>query len=871
MIDQMIILQTKLMRPKIPNTIVKRPRLYIKLMSGLAKKVSIISAPAGFGKSTLLSEWTHSLDIPVSWLSLDKGDNDLVRFWTYVVATLTEVTPSLGKRAQSILHSVSIQTVDNMVTLLLNDILELQDHFLLVLDDYHMIEDIRIHQSLNYFIQNLPINGHIYIASRTVLPLSLERYREKGEIVELTIEDMRFIRDEIQDFWGELSGEIPSQNLLQLLENRTEGWVAGLQLAAITSHGRGNTINTLENFTGSHRFVVEYLLEEVFLGLSEPLQEFLMQTSILERFNDSLCSQITGQSIDSHFILQLEQANLLIIPLDKERNWYRYHHLFADFLRDRLTNQYGSDIRQLHLKSSEWFEQHSLFHEAIHHALEAEDFERSIMLITKCTPELFRRNQSLTLINWIKRLPESYTKTMDVLIILAWSEVVVGELKIVERRLVELKQTLEHITPTLPSDLIEKYTEEIFLITYWYLTKKGDFEVSLQVLQSLVERDDIDQIVNMDLYTNYGIEFNDCDLFLLRSSWGYGSMVNAIKYHAVCTEFVKKSKVKDYHYTAYYHVCMGEIEYERNNLKNSQDFAQEGMRVSLLTANLGALAPAFALQARIHAARGNYREAIAVLTNAQDELKKLDGEHWLDPIKALLVRYSIFLNQQEEVDQWLAKSNLHSERGITVFQEFEFLSLMKVLHYKQRLDEAFQLSVKISQKADQEKRIPSKIEALIYQSIYFYQKQLLHNSMETLHAALQLGESNGYFRIFIDEGLLLIEVLMKYHEVRLNHHILSLQNGVSLKYLKRLLADVGELSLPTVAKQDNTLTDLLTDREAEVLKYISLGLSNREVADQLVMAIGTVKIHLNRIYGKLGVSNRVQAIQKARQLNLIPD
>lgn len=871
MIDQMTILHTKLMRPQIPNTLVTRPRLYTKLTNGLEKKVTIISAPAGFGKSTLLCEWTQHLDIPVSWLSLDKGDNDPIRFWTYVVATLSAVTPSLGKRAQSILNSITVPSVEMIVTHLLNDIVEQQGHFLLVLDDYQLIEDIRIHQSLIYFIENLPNNGHIYITSRKILPLPLARFRAKGEIEELTIDDIRFDREEIHHYWGELIGISPSHDLLHLLENRTEGWVAGIQLAAITNQGRTDTVNTLENFTGNHRFVVDYLLEEVFMGLPESLQLFLLQTSILDRFNDSLCSLVTGQMIDSNYLLKLEQANLFLTPFDKERHWYRYHHLFADFLRSRLMNQYRDEVRHLHKKSSGWFEQNAFLQEAIHHALEAEDFERAIMLLRKCTPHLLKRKQSSTLIHWIERLPEPFAKTIDVLVIRTWAEILLGELKIVERRIHELQHLLEAQCHTLTADQLEKYTEEILLIKYWYITKKGDFEASLEMMKTLVERDDCNLLANKDVYSNYGMETNDGDLFLLRSSWGYGSITNAIVYHAECTKFVMKNNVQDFHYTAYYNVSMGEIEYEKSYLDTSQLFADEGMRVALLTENLGALAPAFALHARIQAARGDYKGAIEVLTKATETLKKLEGEHWLGSIHALKVRYAMVLNQQEEVEQWRIKSNLDVERGITVFQEFEFLSLMRVLLFTKRNDEAYQLSTKILQKADQERRLPCKIEALVYQAIILHQSQQLHDSMQKIHEALQLGESNGFFRIFVDDGPYLVDVLKKYHEVRVNRYMPFLQNGVSLKYIKRLLAIVGELTLTSEEKDYSTLTDLLTDREAEVLKYISLGLSNKDVADKLDVAIGTVKIHLNRIYGKLGVANRVQAIQKARQLNLLTD
>jgi LuxR family maltose regulon positive regulatory protein len=406
------LLLTKLSVPSARPSLVSRLRLSEKLEEGLGCRLTLVSAPAGFGKSTLLGAWTSELSVgrPVAWLSSDTGDNDPARFWHYFIAAVDRLHPGAGDVALELLGSPQAPGVEAILTTLLNKLADLPTDAVLVLDDYHLIESRAIHEALAFLIDHLPPRMHLVIATRTDPPLPLARLRARGELNEVRAADLRFTPEEAASFLNEVMGlELTAQNVAEL-ESHTEGWIAGLQLAALAMRGNADVPGFIAAFTGSNRHVVDYLAEEVLGRQPEELQTFLLETSILDRMCAALCNAVSGHTDGQTTLGRLEQANLFVIPLDDERQWYRYHHLFADVLRQRLRQEYPGLVPELHKRASGWFEEEGLVPEAVHHALAAQDWEIAIRLIEASGMTVVLAQQGQTLLGWIDEIPEELAR-----------------------------------------------------------------------------------------------------------------------------------------------------------------------------------------------------------------------------------------------------------------------------------------------------------------------------------------------------------------------------------------------------------------------------------------------------------------------------
>src|SRR2546421_3290410 len=408
------ILATKLYIPPLRPNVVIRPRLIERLNEGLHRKLTLIAAPAGFGKTTLISQWVASCDRQVAWLSLDEGDNDPTRFLTYLVAALQTIAPTLGEGVLGALQSPQPPPPEAMLTALLNDLTTIRDHFVLVLDDYHVLDAKAVDQALTYLVEHLPPQMHLVIATREDPDLPLARLRARGQLTEVRAGDLRFTPSEAAAFLNQVMGLTLSAQDIATLERRTEGWIAGLQLAALSLQGHQDAASFIRSFTGSHHFVLDYLVEEVLGQQSERVQRFLLRTSILDRMSGPLCDAVVlDPSISGQATLEdLEHANLFIIPLDDERRWYRYHHLFAELLRLRLHQSTASSpadaqsqVNALHIRASQWYEDQGLSMEAFQHAAAAHDVERAERLMEGKGIPLHFRGAVIAILDWLEVLP----------------------------------------------------------------------------------------------------------------------------------------------------------------------------------------------------------------------------------------------------------------------------------------------------------------------------------------------------------------------------------------------------------------------------------------------------------------------------------
>ena len=384
-LSQPQLLTTKLYLPPVRANLVVRPRLTQRLDEGLTHKLTLISAPAGFGKTTLLSEWIPHSEWCVTWVSLDEGDNDPTRFWSYFIAGLQQLNPDLGNTALLLFQSPQPPPLESCLTTLMNEIATFPEPFVLVLDDYHAIENSSLHNAITFLLDHLPPQLHLFITTRTDPPLPLSRLRSREQLTELRAGDLRFTPDEAMAFFNQVMGLGLSPGDVAALEAHAEGWIAGLQLAALSMQGRDDLPDFIAAFTGTHRYILDYLTDEVLERRPTGTKNFLLQTSILDRLCGPLCDAVTGGRDGQTTLERLEQANLFIVPLDDERRWYRYHHLFADVLRHRLALTQPQNVPEYHRRASVWFEQQGLVAEAIHHALVGQDFEHAATLIEPIT------------------------------------------------------------------------------------------------------------------------------------------------------------------------------------------------------------------------------------------------------------------------------------------------------------------------------------------------------------------------------------------------------------------------------------------------------------------------------------------------------
>ncbi len=459
------ILATKLYIPPPRQRFVPRPRLIERLNEGRHCKLALISAPAGFGKTTLVSEWAAVCDRPVAWLSLDEGDNDPTSFLTYLVAALQTlalskvegISANIGKGVLAILQSPQPPPIESILTTLLNEITTIPDNFVLVLDDYHVIDSKPVDHVLTFLLEHLPPQIHLVITTREDPPLPLARLRARGQLTELRAADLRFTTAEAVDFLNQVMGLNLAVEEITALEARTEGWIAGLQLAAISMQGHQDAASFIQSFTGSHRFVLDYLVEEVLQQQSESIQTFLLRTSILDRMCGALCDAVLGspsasgqETAGQETLEYLERANLFIVPLDSERRWYRYHHLFGELLRKRLGQSLvPGEIAGLHIQASKWYEQNGFPPDAIHHAFAVKDFERVAKIAELEWPAMHAGAQSIKWLGWMKILPEEIIRARPVLCVnCAWAFLNAGELEAAEAKMQDAEYWLEPTTVT---------------------------------------------------------------------------------------------------------------------------------------------------------------------------------------------------------------------------------------------------------------------------------------------------------------------------------------------------------------------------------------------------------------------------------------
>ena len=904
------ILATKLYisppRPKI----VLRPRLLGKLNDVLNLKLTLISAPAGFGKTTLVSEWIASCGRPVAWLSLDEGDNDPLRFISYLIAALQIIKEGIGEGLLAALQSHQPPQTEEILTALLNEISTVPDNFVLVLDDYHLIDSQPVNQSLAFLVEHLPQQMHLVIVTREDPSLPLARLRARGQLTELRAADLQFAPSEAAEFLNRVMGLNLSDDDVAALEARTEGWIAGLQLAALSMQGYQDTTSFIKSFTGSHRFVLDYLIEEVLQQQSESTQTFLLRTSLLDRMCGPLCDAVLhdssgpGQKTLEH----LERANLFIIPLDSERHWYRYHHLFADLLRQRLgKNLSPGEITELHIRASEWYEQNGLMLEAFQHALLAGEFVRAARLAEDVWQDMERSFQTAAWLGWVKKLPNEVVYSRPRLCVLlgrAYSdagEVDLSEtyLQNAERALADalerdeskslpvtialirannaqiqgnLAETINYAELSLqliPEDDVYLRAEAAITLgfTHW---ATGNLEASLRAIHAWIE--EMQRFGNREFAIASAFAVADMQVIL-------GSLRDAEMCLRQAIQQAATHGQESETITAHHHLGLAMLAHERNDdaavKQHLQIAADLGKRTTLVDWphrwNLA--------QARLKKSDGEWDSALHSLDDAQRVYVK-NPIPIFQPIAAQKARIYLKQGRLDKAHAWVHERKLSVKDEASYLGEYEHLTLARTRLFEGSFTGIHELLERLLTLAETQKRTGSVIEIVLTQALVHQAQGNPTQALAALERALTLAEPEGYLRIFVDEGesmrLLILDFKSKI-EKQGNTRPHSL-----FGYVTELLAAFPQPmeSIPQsktlapytsagVVNQKPKIIESLTDRELEILRLVAEGHTNTEISQRLYLALSTVKGHNLRIFNKLQAQNRTEAVVRARELGLL--
>ena len=880
------ILATKLYVPPPRPRAVLRLRLTGHLNGGLNGKLTLVSAPAGFGKTTLLGEWVAGCERPVAWLSMDEEDNDPTRFLAYFVAALQTIAPDIGEGVLGVLQSPQPPPIESILTALLNEIDTVPDDFVLVLDDYHVIDGSAVEEALNFVLEHLPPGMHLVIATREDPQLPLARLRARGQLSEVRADDLRFTPDEAAEFLNEAMGLSLSKEDIAALETRTEGWIAGLQLAALSMRGLADATSFIKSFTGTHHFVLDYLVEEVLGQQSESVQTFLLRTSILERLCSPLCDAVVSDPSASgqETLEYLERANLFLVPLDDERRWYRYHHLFAELLRQRLhqsaASSMGDEVRnvaELHIRASRWYEDNGWEIEAFQHAASANDVERAARLVEGEGMPLIFRGAVAPVLTWLQSLP---TRELDarpsLWVMYASSLLFVSQTTGVEEKLQAAEAAPQGAAPDEKSrDLIghvaairatlaviQQDVETIIAqsrraleylhpdnlpvrtATTWTLGNayqlRGDRAAASQAYSEAIA---ISEAIGHSIIT-------------IMATTGLGNVQEAEnQLHLAAQTYRRVLQLAGdppLPVACEAHLGLARIAYEWDDLDAAQKHGQHGVQLARQIENTDRFVACEVFLARLKLARGDMAGAADVLDAAGQSVRQHNFVHRMPDVAGAQV---LTLLRQGNLE---AAAHLAQTHQLPISQARVNLA---------RGDPSTALAVlePLRRQADAKGWADERLKVMVLQAVAHHAHGENNKAVHLLGDALALAEPGGFIRTFVDEGIPMARLLSE-----------AAAHGVMPDYAARLLVVLeaeAQMSedrsyLPS-APTAQSLTEPLSQRELEVLQLIAQGLSNREISERLFLALITVKGHNRNIFRKLRVRRRTEAVARARQIGLL--
>ena len=877
-VSAMPVLETKLYAPRWPGGLVARPGLTERIRAGVDGKLTVIAAPAGFGKTTLLAEWLAQKttgDPPMAWVSLDSGDNEPALFWTCVVRALQKIHSELG---QALLSSFQAEGMPSLATItsLLNECAALETDVVLVLDDYHVIETPAVHTALAFVLDHLPPKLHVVLATRTEPPLPLARMRARGELTELRTNDLRFTPEEASAFLENALAFTLSPADASALEERTEGWIAGLKLAALSISDREDVSGFIRSFSGDHRYVTDYLVEEVLDRQPKQTRRFLLATSILKRLSASLCDAVTGEGGSQALLDSLEKRNLFVVALDDRRGWYRYHHLFAEVLRAHALREDPDRVRELHRRASAWYEQNGAVSDAVRHAQSAEDLERMAELLERHWPPRDRSYASRRWLERVKSLPVALVAARPVLNMgYAWGLLNAGELDAAELRLGEVEASLLGEDPSSPL-VCEAATARVYLAQ-----SRGDGAATLEHAQRVLElipptdhasRATAQALLALAEWAQGNLEAaHDTFSAALGSMRRAGSELDAIRgefvlgdIRAMQGRLREAARIYEAGFalaaphpaaeTDELYLGLSEVHLELGQVQEAQRLLREIGEKSSDAQHIGNRHRWCIAMSRIAQAQGDFEHALSLLTEA-------DANHRRDPlpvvrsVAAMKARIRLAQGDVAAAARWATEQELRSDDALTFLREYDHMTLARVLVAQDALGEAIELLQRLGAATQAGGRLRRHIEALALEALAHQRLGQIREALDAIARALELAEEEGHLRVFEVEGTPMRDLLRQ-----------ATARGIAGAWTRRILVGVDA---PAVDPQQPVAPQLLTAREHEILRLIAAGMRNQEIARQLFISPATVKRHIANVYTKLDASHRTDALRRATALNLL--
>jgi LuxR family maltose regulon positive regulatory protein len=873
MLDRL--LETKFHTPIWRSDGVIRPRLLDQLQTGLIeqRKLTLVSAPAGYGKTTLITSWLYSFSESTRniWLSLEKSDNEPARFLSYWTTAWNRISDLPLANIQDLLDMPQLPPFQSILDEVINALAQLKEPAILVLDDYHTITNSLIHEMLEYFLEHQPRQAHLVIITRSDPPLPLARLRARRQMVEIRASDLRFTEEEAGHFFSQSMQVVLEEEDIQTLDRRTEGWAVGLQLAALALKNLPDPQDFVETFRGSHRYVLDYLAEEVIRQQRDDVREFLIQTSILERFNAESCGALTGYPDSQGLLLELEQANLFLIPLDDERVWYRYHHLFADFLRTELSK---TETEKLYKKAALWHEQNEFTSEAVQYAIASGDLEFLADVIDwGLKKDAIWSGGNLTLYAaWLDILPPQAFHSRPALSLNA-SHILylLGRFDLAEKQIDQAEKTL-HALPVSP----EK--EQMLALASLYrgaiASVRGDTQQAIERITFAQERVPQEHhLQHARGYFSLGLAYELSgqialaeENFLKSSEEAQSAGVLYLAIHALgaaaqvqisqgqlyraeqaCQQAIQIAGDKQLPPLGLVESILGSIALERNDLSAAEEFLQNGIALSRRGGLIDDVILGLSYLARLHAYQGRVSDAFDAIQEANTIIQGFGVERMSMLVAAHIANLQLLIGQEGAATQWAADYQV-VRAGLS--HEFADLTLVRVLLKTGDREKVPSILDALLKQGQAQGRLRTRIEVMILMALFHRAEKDIPSAVDWLSQALGLAAPEGFIRIFLDEGTALLDLLLKARQAAP-----ELVDAI----LGSLQAESGKSPL-------DQLPEPLSEQELRVLGLIVAGKTNREIADELVISVGTAKWHVHNILQKLGVSNRLQAIARAREL-----
>ncbi|BHH85684.1 LuxR C-terminal-related transcriptional regulator [Desulforhopalus sp. 52FAK] len=879
------LLATKLYVPQPGSNLVERAPLVKRLESGFQSKLTLLSAPAGFGKTTLLTQWVSQHKNRTSWISLDKTVADPIVFVQYLIAALRSVVPDIGREAMGSLYSDPLP-VDLICTSLINEIAEISDTLLLVLDDYHLIDNETTHAITRFLIEHSPPQFQLIMATRVDPPFPLAKWRVSNEVNEVRISDLSFNRLEISLFLSHIADLELADQEISVLENRTEGWVAGLQLAALSLQNCGDIPSFIRAFAGTNRHIVDYLAEEVLHRQPDHIQGFLVQTAILDQMSSELCDYVTLRNDSRQILIDLDNDNLFTIPLDNTRTWYRYHHLFADLLNQRLQQTYSESVPQLHSRASKWYEQNNLIDNAIDHAFAARDYDRASVLIGSLFDTAWEFERKSRLDQWFEELPEEYIhERPNLCFFSAWVLTENANLIKAEKRLKRVEQLIDAGDETFSTRELQG---KVAAMRALMATGRGDAPLIIELAEKALRfLPDEAKMWRANAYFTLGIaqtikgdgsfairsfiearkvsqEGGIVHLYLKASFWLISRLKYAgqlVKALAICEELfhlVKENGIENSVAGGAVNMMQGDLYYEQNKIDEAYHSMREDLIISEKCEDVAHKGWCYYGMMRILTAQND-------ISGAEEFIEKIENLKISFDLNQMVYHLTnswkarIWLRKGEhsKVANWLdGKKITAQDKPLSAFQAPALIILARYLIVNNELDEAHSLLDRLLDDQEQNDWILLLIETLLIKAQALHKQGDLQHALQMTRKAIFLAEPGGYIRVFVDEGLPVFNLLEK----------LLPDKDIPRQFVKKLLI---ESQLSKHVTVDSNMVEQLTEREIEVLRCIVAGLSNKKITEELFISMSTVKTHLRNIYSKLGVNSRTQALAEAQKKALL--